>query len=265
MKVRLHEMRWPEIQKAQSKPDHIVILPLGSVEQHGTHLPVNVDSATSAYLSEKAAEKAAKEHGIAAIVAPTIHYTDVSIHKMFPGTTGVKTDTLISVITDIVESLLDNGFKKVLVMNSHRQNDCSVEAALRIAADRRPGASLFGVDSIDLGIVPDVKTIKAGLAGMGHALEVETSQSLVEQPENVCLDKAEIGSRKLPLSEKFIGVTGMSKSKGILYHPGSKGFEKTGTFGDPCQSSREFGEKVLAAQVDDLAELIVQIVKGTPG
>jgi len=262
MKVRLDEMIWPEVKEALSKPN-IVILPLGSTEQHGTHLPLSVDSATATYLSEHAAQRVAKEHGICAIVAPTIDYADVSVHKMFPGTIGVKVDTLIQMIVDIVESIFDHGFKNILVMNSHRQNDCSVESAVRIVADRRPEVNLFAVDSIDLGLVPDEKLIKAGRAGMGHALEVETSQSLVTEPQNVQLDKAEIGSRELPLTEKYIGFTGTSKSKGVLYHPGAKGFEKTGTFGDPTKSSREFGEKILSSQINDLTEIIAQIVRGT--
>jgi len=263
MKVRLAEMSWPEVKEALSKPN-IVILPMGSTEQHGTQLPLNVDSATATYLAEHAAQKVADENGISALVAPTIDYTDVSVHKMFPGTIGIKVDTLIRIIADIVESFLDQGFSNILALNSHFQNRCSMEAAFRIVADRHPEANLFAVCSIGLGIEieTDENIIKAGLTGMGHALEVETSQSLVIQPQNVHLDKAGIGSRKLPLSEKYIGATGMDNSKGVIFHPGAKGFEKTGTQGDPTKASRELGEKILSVQLNAVAEIIVQIIKG---
>lgn len=263
MKVRLHEMRWPEVKEVLSKPN-VIILPIGSVEQHGKHLPVNVDSAIATYVAEHAAQKMGEEQGITAIVAPTINYADVSVHKMFPGTVGVKVDTLIKVIADVVESFIEQGFKNIVALSGHWENRCSIESAIRLVADRHPDARLYVICTICIGmeIETDPKMIKAGTVGMGHALEAETSMSLAIQPQNVQLEEAGIGSRKLPLSEKYIGVTGMDQSKGVLYHPSPAGFEKTGTQGDPTKATKELGEKILALQVKNLADMLVEIVKG---
>jgi len=261
MKVKLDEMTWPEVQEMLTKPN-VVLLPIGSTEQHGAHLPLNVDSLTATYIAEQAALKVADKYKICVLVAPTIDYADVSVHKMFPGTVGVKVDTLIRMIVDIIESFLDQGFKNIITLNSHRQNTCSIEAAHRIIADQRPKANLFAVNSVGgLGFDARPGLVKAGLSGQGHALEIETSMYLVMQPQNVYLEKAIIGSRELPLSERYIGASGNDQSKGVIYYSGAKGFEKSGTFGDPTMASKEEGEKVLSAIISDLTDIIVQVVK----
>jgi creatinine amidohydrolase len=261
MKVRLDEMAWPEVKELLTQP-HAVILPLGSTEEHGAHMPLNVDSYAVTYLAESAARKVEEEHGIRVVVAPTIDYTDVSPHKMFPGTIGVKVETLIRVIADIVEAFLDQEFKHVIALNGHLENTCSIEAALRIVADRRPGANIFAFTSVHgLGSEARKGLTKAGTKGKGHALEGETSCALLIQPQNVHLDKAMIGSRRLPLPEKYIGDTGEDRTKGVIYCPGHMGFNESGTAGDPTMASKEEGEKIFAASIRDLAELIVHIAK----
>jgi len=260
MTVRLDEMSWPEVKEVLNKPN-AVILPIGSTEQHGAHLPVNFDSSCGTYIAEHAAQKVVDEHKISVLVAPTIDYAEVSLHKMFPGTIRVKADTLIRVIVDIVGSFLDQGFNNIIALSSHRENDCPLEVALTMIADDHPRANVFAVSSIDIGFDAPPELVKAGTPGMGHALEVETSMALVIEPQNVHLDKAIIGSRELPLSPRYIGATGKDTSKGIIYCSGLKGFEESGTFGDPTMASKEEGEKILSAKISDLADIIVQVVK----
>lgn len=260
MTVRLDEMSWPEVQEVLSKPNAI-ILPFGSTEQHGAHLPLNTDSACATYIAEYTAQKVTDEHKISVLVAPTIHYTDVSLHKMFPGTIGVKADTLIRMIVDIVRSFLDQGFNNIIALTGHRENDCPLVVALRMIAEDYPKANVFAVCTIDLDFDVRSGLLKAGVPGMGHALEMETSAALVIEPQNVHLDKAIIGSRELPLSEKYIGSYGKDTRKGVLYYSGAKGFEKSGTFGDPTMASKETGEKILSAMIGNLADIIRQVVQ----
>ncbi len=258
MTVRLAEMTWPEVKEVVRKPN-VVILPFGSTEQHGPHLPLNVDSASATYITEHAAQKVMEEHKIRVLVAPTVHYTEVSFHKMFPGTIGVKMDTLIRMIVDIVNSFLEQGFNNIIAVTSHRENACPLEAALRVVADDYPKAHLFAITTVRLGFDVRPGLVKAGPEGLGHALEIETSMTLVIEPQNVKLDKAVKSNRKLPLPERYIGVTGGDNSKGIIYHTGVKGFEKTGIYGDPTMASKEEGQKILSAVVNDLADIIVHV------
>lgn len=260
MTVRLDEMSWTEVQEVLNKPN-AVVLPMGATEEHGAHLPINVDSFYATYVAEHAAQKVMNEHRICVLVAPTIDYTEVSGHKMFPGTIGVKADTLIRVITDIVGSFLDQGFRNIIALTTHRENYGPLEVALTMIADDYPEANVFAVSTMGLGFDVRPGLVKAGTAGSGHALETETSMALVMQPQNVHLDKVMLGSRELPLSERYIGATGGDRSRGVIYCSGIKGFEKSGTFGDPTMASREEGEKLLSTIIGDLADIIVQVVK----
>ena len=85
--------------------------------------------------------------------------------------------------------------------------------------------------------------------------------ALLIQPENVWLDRTVKGHRKLPLSEKYIGATGLDKSKGVLFYTGISGFEESGIMGDPTLSTKETGEKVINGITDDFADIILQLLK----
>ncbi len=263
MKVRLTEFSWPEVRDVLNQT-HVVILPMGSIEEHGAHLPLNVDTAVATFIAESAAEKVNEQNNIRVLVAPTLVYSDVSPHKMFPGTIGVKLDTFMKMVVDILEAFLDQGFKNIIAVSSHLENNSPLEVAVRMVKEKRPNANIFAITSV-FGIGFDAKPplSKAGWSGAGHALELETSYSLFLQPQNVHLEKAMIGSRHLPLSTRYIGPTGNDKSRGVLYCSGITGEEESGTHGDPRLASKEQGEKSLLAAVNDLADIIVQIVKPT--
>jgi creatinine amidohydrolase len=262
MNVRMDQMSWPEIKEVLKQP-HAVILPIGSTEEHGAHLPTNVDAACATYISEHAARKVAGETDIRVLVAPTIVYTDVMpAHKKFPGTVAIKLDTFISLVQDIIEALLDQGFKNIIALSAHLENNSPLEVAIRMIKERRPEASIFALGTV-AGIGFDGKPAlsKAGWAGVGHALELETAFCLVIQPHLVHLERAIIGERYLPLSQRYIGATGEDKSKGVLYCSGVSGDEEAGTHGDPRLANKELGEKSLNAMVSDLADIIIQVVK----
>ena len=261
MSVRLDEMTWLEVKEVLEKP-HAILLPVGSTEQHGPHLPLNIDSFWATYIAEQTAKKVNDQYkDVSVLVAPTIHYTDVSCHKMFPGTVGVKVDTLIAMIEDIVKSFVEQGFKSIILCNSHIESNCSIEAAIRKVAYEFPNAGLYGVNLVALGFDVRLNLTKAGIEGMGHALEAETSMALLMQPQNVKFDRAPIEKRKLPLSEKYLGASGMDRSKGITYCSGITGWEESGIMGNPTLASREEGEKIVEATRDHLADIIVQIIR----
>ena len=262
MSVKLSEMSWPEVKEVLQR-NNVVVIPLGSTEQHGTHLPLNVDHSCAAYMAETAAEKAvSREQNVDVLVAPTLPYTYAAVHKMFPGTVGIKLETLIHVLIEITESFLEQGFSNIILFTTHAQNACPMEAALQIVSERWPKARLVGLSSLALGSKARAGSCKAGPAGLGHALEAETSMTMVLQPHLVHLDRAIKGSRQLPLSEKHIGPVGFDRSKGVLYYNGVTGFETSGIQGDPSLASPEEGEKLLAGITDDLADIILEVAMG---
>ncbi|MEM2102567.1 MAG: creatininase family protein, partial [Candidatus Bathyarchaeia archaeon] len=126
----LGEMAWPDVQEFLAN-HNVAIVPVGSNEQHGPHLPLDTDAYDAFWLSLKAAEKAG-----CALVAPPIYY-GVSMHHMdFPGTVTLSPHTLEKLAYEVATSLVRHGFRKIVFENGHGGNTQALEsAAQRVKLD----------------------------------------------------------------------------------------------------------------------------------
>lgn len=273
MKVKLEDMTWPEVEEVLQKPN-AMILPVGSIEQHGLHLPLNIDFRCAEYMAWKAAKKVTDEYNIRVLVAPALRYTEGAFFSKYPGNTGISFDTLVRVIGDIIYSFASQGFKNIIVINGHFPNRDAIAAAFQKTGItfREAGMTdvgLYAANWWDLGskVVTNIRKSELGL----HAEEIETSVSLVIQPENVELDKALKWFPSFSLSDKWVGgppnLIQQFPAK-VFSHP-LKGFprgpgdpaESQGVMGDPTVATKETGEKIIVAVVDDLAQLIVEVAQ----
>jgi len=259
MKIRLEDMRWPEVEEAL-KGSHVVLLPTGATEQHGRHLPLSVDSRNATHLSELAARKVTDEHDIRVLVAPVIAYGEISGHGSYPGTIGVSPDTFSNMIEDIVRGFIGQGFKNILIINGHFGNVVPLSFALRKLNIDFPNVGLYAIRTASLSakLVKDLRKSDV----MAHACELETSLTLAIQPENVKLDEAVREVPDIPLSNKWWSIDKYGPKR-MIYLP--KKFPKmgkqAGVWGDPACSTREFGEKAIEAAVNDLSALLLEIVE----
>jgi len=259
MKMRLSDMRWPEVQDLLKTP-HAVLVPVGSTEEHGPHLPINVDSACSTYVAEQTAQKINAANKINIVVAPAIHYVDVSTFDSFPGCIGISPDTEIRLIADIARSLVKNGFKNIVFINGHYLNIVPISAAMHQVSLEYPQAGLFAVDWIGLGAETIMRVRKS--KNCLHADELETSMTLVIQPENVDMSKAVKEVPDYPLSNKW-GEPDIYSRNALLFMSRVKtpcSGSGHGIMGDPTVASRETGEKIANAVVDDLSQIVTEIV-----
>ena len=262
MKIKLADMTWPEVEEVLTKP-HVMILPVGAIEQHGPHLPLSVDFRCAVYIAEQAATRVAEEGEIRALVAPDIHYTETSTFRSFPGTIGLSIDTTIRVFEDITRGFVTQGFKNILIINGHNSNVAPITIALRKVAVDFPAAGLYALNWWALGsdVIRSIRQSEL----MTHSGELETSVSLVIQPENVHMDKAVEYLPRLSLSSKWVSLDFYGPKK--LFHHSRKRYPKPemgttfGAMGNPTVASRESGEKFLAAVIADVVEVIKEIVK----
>lgn len=259
MKIRLAEMKWPEVQELLGRPN-VVLIPVGATEQHGLHLPLNVDSVCATYLSEKAAEKVNAENKIHVVVAPSIHYTDVSGFSSFPGSISITADTETRLIVDITRSFIKQGFKNILFINGHFSNTLPINMALNQVESEYPTAGLYALNWWALGFetIPKIRKSRCCL----HADELETSLSLLIQPENVQMEKAVKEFPEFSLSEKWVKPDFYGPYR-LFYHSRIK-LPKMGSgqgvMGDPTVASQETGKQVADAVIKDLADIIVEVV-----
>src|SRR5215510_9249229 len=112
---------WKEIGDAL-KRGAVMILPIGSTEAHGPHLPLATDAIVSEEMSRRAAEKL-KVRGIETFVLPAIAYSVTDFSSDFPGTVSIKKETATALIRDICVSLYNQGARLVAIANSHLEPD----------------------------------------------------------------------------------------------------------------------------------------------
>lgn len=265
MKVRWDEMRWPEIEELVRLPN-VIILPVGSTEQHGRHLPLNTDMFTSVYLAEQVAAKVTAEFGIRVVVAPSIPYGEAGgtppFSKLLPGTISVKADTIINLIEDVVRSLVTQSFKNIFILNGHVENTPLITLALRKVSLDFPDAGLYGCNWFQLAPEAWSKICKGGKAGGGHACEKETAADLAIQPQNVVMEEVLIGRTQFSLPEKYILPPLSSTGTGpVFFHSRIGGVRAGGVLADPNCGTAETGEKLMSAVLDELEEIVVAIAK----
>jgi creatinine amidohydrolase/Fe(II)-dependent formamide hydrolase-like protein len=244
------ELTWVDVKEFLSKHD-VAIIPVGSCEQHGPHLPLDTDAYDAFWLSLKAAEKAQ-----CALVAPPIYY-GVSLHHMdFPGTVTLSSNTLEQLAYEVAYSLTKHGFRKILFENGHGGNTHALEAtAQRIKMDTNAFAA---IDTVSL--IPDFieKHIKTPYDA--HAGEFETSTTLANRENYVVKERIRKTEIKLPES-KYTKIGLKETGPKVSWSFRTKELSENGVIGDPTKASKEKGEIAWKLAIARLAELLKELDK----
>lgn len=208
--IRMDELSWPEF-AARIAAGAPVLLPLGTTEQHGPHLPLNVD----VVLPTGVCERVAREIG--GLVAPTIPFGYKSMPRSgggeaFPGTLSLDANTFSLVVRDVIRSLGHHGVRRLIVVNGHFEN-CwpSVEGLdLGLRELRRDGITDMDVMRLEYWDFVERSTLDRlfpdGFPGteLEHASLLETSLMMLLRPDLVEMDKAPSdGPAKFPPYDRF--------------------------------------------------------------
>ncbi|MGG5818332.1 creatininase family protein [Falsiroseomonas sp. HW251] len=181
--VWLHELSWNEVADQLSRDD-VVLVPIGATEQHGHFAPLLLDTGWAIQVAEDAAKRAG------CLVAPPLHYGWSHGHMAYPGCIGLKAETLTAVAVDIGESLLHQGFRRIVLVNGNRSANL---APMEIAAVKLRLSTGALVAVADCGqIARDaVAALSDGPVNTnGHAGESEISMVLAYYPHLTDLAKA---------------------------------------------------------------------------
>lgn len=242
----------PELQELIRRKT-CVILPLGSTEQHGPHLPVGTDYMNVWEMAVRVAEK------VGGLVLPLLPYGCSEEHFPRAGTVSLGAETLKQVLADIVRSLARNGVGKVVLLNGHA-GQC--ELVEELARDlRKEGLSVHHLCSFT--VLPTevlAREIPLEEEIFVHAEELETSLMMAAHPERVKMDKA---VKELPEWLPRGVTTANMQAAARVFASGKSigGDTATGVIGDPTLASQEKGEKALQLIVKALAEAILKLCK----
>jgi creatinine amidohydrolase len=221
---------------------------LGSVEQHGPHLPVGTDTFIPIKVAWRVAERAK------VLVAPPIYYGNSLSMADMNGVFTVTPDTLASLLFDLCKSFARQGFKKIVFINGHGGNK-QVLNFIGQKARMETGALIVRIDWWNI-VAEEIPQIVEKV--VVHADEGETSMMLACRPELVDMTKAEKDDTYEKLEKALTG--GKPKNMPQVFLPFQKE-SKTGLMGDATKASKEKGEKILNAVVDNIVSFLQKLDK----
>jgi creatinine amidohydrolase len=206
-------MAWPDV----GAP--ILVVPVGSCEQHGPHLPLHTDTLVAVALADRLAERRSD-----CVVAPALTITASGEHHGFSGTLSIGTDAMVDVLVELVRSA--DWAAGVVFVNGHGGNVAAMNRAMTVFQAEQRSVFVWW---------PNVP------GGDLHAGHVETSLMLALAPEQVRLEHAMAGP-----------VPAMAE----LVRSGVRAVSETGVLGDPTTASEEDGARLFAELSDQLAEAV---------
>jgi creatinine amidohydrolase len=241
------EMTWKELRRL-SEGGALVVLPTGSLEQHGPHLPTKVDSLLVDRITSAAAAAAAN---IEIILLPTL-WLGASDHHTPLFAASVTERTYISLIADLAASLAAGGVRRLAIVNGHGGNSAPLRVALTETRRRSPSLTVVAAEywSLAAGEIRQGRSTPAG--GMAHAGELETSLVHHLSPEDV---RAELIAPALPEAPDELIPDLVSGGAAASSAPWRR-FSANGAIGDPTRSSADAGKAFHEAIVAALAEFL---------
>tara|TARA_X000000368_G_scaffold362968_1_gene307891 strand:- start:51 stop:743 length:693 start_codon:yes stop_codon:yes gene_type:complete len=216
----------PDLRKLIKKKKQIAIIPVGSIEQHGPHLPISTDSDIVTEISLQLSDK------INGVLLPTINYGVSDEHFPFFNL-SIKKSTLSRILEDICESLIKNGISRILIINGHYGNLDSLKSFERKQKNNRKIKVFSYWKYMD--------------REFDHAGNVETSIMLAIS-KKVNMRKAKKGFQTDGMSKKEISKINKLAQKSFPKVTGN------GVWGDPTKSSATLGRKIIKEVVNNLVK-----------
>jgi creatinine amidohydrolase len=231
----LAEMTSPQVRAAVAEGRSTIVVPFGALEQHGPHLPLDTDSVLGDQLGALLARR------LGALCAPTLRIGCSAHHLAFAGTLSLRPETLRMIVHDVVHSLAEHGFRRIILLPTHGGNEQPLAQAA--AQSRRDGVTVV-VPSLRLAVAALLADAQArgapvGDAG-GHAGELETSLMLALAPHLVTTASMEPGYTG-PLDEA---------TTRLLFDKGIAALSANGVVGDPRGATPDAGRAYIAAFLD---------------
>lgn len=240
-------MKWPEIE-AKLKTTDTAILPCGAIEQHGPHLPVDVDYFDAYYMAKEIARTCMVPRPF---VIPPIPYGVSYHHSAFKGTISVTNNALSALIYDIGMSLAHNGIRKIIILNGHGDNKPTLTyAAQMINRDAKIFVCVETGETSDIDLYEMIDTHNDI-----HAGEIETSTSLALRPELVDMSKAV--DETLDLDNEYLDFT---SDRGVSWYVHTQRLSKSGIIGNASKGDAEKGRKMWEVSIRKMVEFVESIM-----
>jgi creatinine amidohydrolase len=240
--MRLEELKWPDLSALSSK---IFLVPLGSLEQHGNHLPLMTDSTIISEIARRVESRRADQ-----VVALPTQWLGHSPHHRRLGCVSLDIRPYMDMIFGICSSLTGMGARRILLLNGHGGNEVPCKAAMReikSAFERITDLRVVYAAYWSLAAARFAEIRSSPIGGMNHACEMETSVMLALAPDLVEMEKAEAGG---PYRETGLRQSDMLHARPYYVVSEFDEISPSGTAGLPQFADREKGEAFLEVAVN---------------
>lgn len=244
---------WEDVSVAR-KDALVALLPLGTIEQHGPHLPLDTDTQIAHAIASHTAALLPET----VVLLPPLPYGVSMFHTDPPGGILIPPHTYEKFVIAIIESMIDHGFRMFFLLNGHGGNSSSVTNVQKIVNDRhREKDVCVGTTQLYLSGDAGRAALKdVGFAGgVRHADEIETSIMLATNPKSVRREKI---------------ADDLGRIRGNNFHPFDDGplalylstdtESMSGVCGEPSKATAEIGRELLLAAAKEIADYIQEMV-----
>lgn len=249
VKYRLDQMTWPEVAEAV-EARRVVLQPMGAIEQHGPHLPVDTDNLIATALCEAVAAGYPEEY----VLAPLVPYGFNDHNMEFPGTVSIRPETLVAYLVDAGRSFATAGFRNLVFVNGHGSNGTIAELAARRITNETPARAAM-TSSYALGrtaVERDPTLRSSPIGGVAHACEFETSLYLHLAPQLV---RTDLIADELPQGFPDCVEHDWCGGGPLTFMTWYSQRTTSGTEGAPSHASEDKGKRLFSACTDLLAEI----------
>jgi len=232
----------------------VIILPLAAIEQHGPHLPLDVDLRISEGITE--AVVACSHEDLPFLILPTQAIGYSAEHSEFPGTLSYSPTAAVELWTSIAGQVAELGFKRFILFNSHGGNSDLMRVAareLRVQHDMLAIAASW-YRMVDLSGYADTAELEHGI----HGGLIETSVMLYLAPDSVDMSKASAFASyaaELTRTQTHLSATG-----NVQFGWMAQDLNSSGAVGDASRASAEIGQAVVDAAARGLLDLIAEAI-----
>lgn len=255
--MQLGERNWRQVGEVTGR---VVVVPLGSLEQHGHHLPLLTDS----MIGGEIARRAEAELGDEALFLPTLWLGASDHHRSFPGTVSVSTTIYTRVLYELVDSLIGSGFRRIFLLNAHAGNTNPARLALTELQIRyrqeMPDLYLAFVSWFDLARAEVAALPGLSQTQVSHACEWETSAILATRPELVADDRP--STRRT--FESAFWCPDFRKSSRVDIARTLEQSSPNGALGYPERATAEQGEAILTTATREVVAFIREFATWPP-
>lgn len=247
-------MTYSEINAIGEQDGSILVVPIGSIEQHGYHLPVATDTILADAIAELGTDRVADS--VPVLKTPPFWPGFSPHHMAFGGTITLQFDVMRGALENIADSALENGFDALLLLNGHGGNTSVISAAVSTIGDEHEEDEVLGVTYFELAsrFIEEIR--ESDIGGMAHGGEFETALMLYLRPELV--DEENLEAK--PLDEPYeLGTRDLLDGGSLEVYRGFEEYSSSGAVGSPEFATAEKGAEIFRLLGDEMEALLHEI------